>query len=362
MGATQRVSDGHGKDAMGLATLQEYLSNWTLEERKRVQVADTLLALAETSVRISEVVGRGALSAKLGRVVSRAGEFDEQKEIDLLTNSMIAEALKTAPVAALASEESPAPIVLKPDAPLLVATDPLDGSSNVDANVSFGTIFSILPSHPSSTGEAAFLRPGSHQLAAGFVVYGPQTVMVLTLGIGTHVFTLDRETRTYRITARTLSMPPETTEYAINSSNARHWDDPIRIYVHDCENGANGPRGQDFNMRWTGSPVADIYRILTRGGIYLYPGDRRKGFQQGRIRLIYEANPISWLIEQAGGRATTGRERVLDVVPTSLHQKTPLICGSRDEVDRVMRIYSGQEFKGDRSPLFGRRGLFRALP
>jgi fructose-1,6-bisphosphatase I len=362
MGATQRVSDGHGKDAMGLATLQEYLSNWTLEERKRVQVADTVLALAETSVRISEVVGRGALSAKLGRVVSRAGEFDEQKEIDLLTNSMIAEALKTAPVAALASEESPEPIVLQPDAPLLVATDPLDGSSNVDANVSFGTIFSILPSHPSSTGEAAFLRPGSHQLAAGFVVYGPQTVMVLTLGIGTHVFTLDRETRTYRITARTLSMPPETTEYAINSSNARHWDDPNRIYVHDCENGANGPRGQDFNMRWTGSPVADIYRILTRGGIYLYPGDRRKGFQQGRIRLIYEANPISWLIEQAGGRATTGRERVLDVVPTSLHQKTPLICGSRDEVDRVMRIYSGQEFKGDRSPLFGRRGLFRALP
>ncbi|HEY8193842.1 MAG TPA: class 1 fructose-bisphosphatase, partial [Hyphomicrobium sp.] len=140
------------------------------------------------------------------------------------------------------------------------------------------------------------------------------------------------------------------------------WDEPIRIYIHDCENGANGPRGHDFNMRWTGSPVADIYRILSRGGIYLYPGDRRKGFQQGRIRLIYEANPISWLIEQAGGRATTGRERVLDVVPIALHQKTPLICGSRNEVDRVMRIYSGQEFKGERSPLFGRRGLFRALP
>jgi fructose-1,6-bisphosphatase I len=347
---------------MGLVTLQEYLSDWTLEGRTRLQVADTLIALAETSIRISEVVGRGALGGKLGRVVSRAGEFDEQKEIDLLTNSMIADVLKSVPVAALASEESEEPILLRPDAPLFVATDPLDGSSNVDANISFGTIFSILPSHPSSVGGAAFLRPGSHQLAAGFVVYGPQTVLVLTVGVGTHIFTLDRETQTYRMTARNISLPPETAEYAINSSNARHWDDPIRIYIHDCENGANGPRGHDFNMRWTGSPVADIFRILTRGGIYLYPGDRRKGFQQGRIRLIYEANPFSWLIEQAGGRATTGHERVLDVVPTSLHQKTPLICGSREEVDRVMRIYSGQEFKGDRSPLFGRRGLFRALP
>lgn len=347
---------------MGLATLEEYLSDWTLEGRTRVQVADTVRALAETSIRIFELVGRGELGGKLGKVVSRAGEFDEQKEIDLLTNNMIAEALKSAPVAALASEEAEEPIVIRSDAPLLVATDPLDGSSNVDANVSFGTIFSVLPRHPTSVGEAAFLRPGSHQLAAGFVVYGPQTVLVLTVGVGTHVFTLDREARTYRMTTRNVSMSPETDEYAINSSNARHWDDPIRIYIHDCENGANGPRGHDFNMRWTGSPVADIYRILTRGGIYLYPGDRRKGFHQGRIRLIYEANPISWLIEQAGGRATTGRERVLDVVPAALHQKTPLICGSRNEVDRVMRIYSGQEFKGDRSPLFGRRGLFRALP
>jgi fructose-1,6-bisphosphatase I len=347
---------------MGLATLQEYLSDWTLEGRTRSQVADTLLALAETSTRISEVVGRGALSGKLGRVVSRAGEFDEQKEIDLLTNNMITEALRPVPVAALASEEAEKPIILQEDAPLLVATDPLDGSSNVDANVSFGTIFSILPRHPSSVGEAAFLRPGSHQLAAGFVVYGPQTTLVLTVGVGTHIFTLDKTTQTYHMTARSISMPLETTEYAINASNARHWDEPIRIYIHDCENGANGPRGHDFNMRWTGSPVADIYRILSRGGIYLYPGDRRKGFQQGRIRLIYEANPISWLIEQAGGRATTGRERVLDVVPIALHQKTPLICGSRNEVDRVMRIYSGQEFKGERSPLFGRRGLFRALP
>jgi fructose-1,6-bisphosphatase I len=347
---------------MGRATLKEFLSDWTLEGRTRGAVAETVLALADTSAALSELVGQGALGGDFGKVVAKAGEGDEQKEIDVLANTMIAEALKSAPVAAIVSEEEPLPIVLQPDAPLLVAIDPLDGSSNVDANVSFGTIFSVLPRHPSSTGEAAFLRPGSHQLAAGFFVYGPQTVLVLTVGLGTHVFTLDRPTRTYRMTARNVSVPPETNEYAINSSNARHWDDSIRIYIHDCENGANGPRGQDFNMRWTGSPVAEIYRILTRGGIYLYPGDRRKGFHQGRIRLIYEANPLSWIMEQAGARASTGRERVLDVVPTLLHQKTPLICGSRDEVDRVMRIYSGQEFKSERSPLFGRRGLFRALP
>lgn len=347
---------------MGLATLKEYLSNWTLDGRTRGQVADTVLAIAEASVNLSEIVARGALSAKLGRVVARAGESDEQKEVDVIANGLIIEALKAQPVAALASEEAEQPIAFRNDAPLLVATDPLDGSSNVDANVSVGTIFSVLPRHPSSTGEAAFLRPGSHQLAAGFFVYGPQTVLALTVGHGTQIFTLDRETRTYRLTTRNVAIPPEAEEYAINASNARHWDDPIRIYIHDCENGANGPRGHDFNMRWTGSPVADIYRILTRGGIYLYPGDRRKGFHQGRIRLIYEANPLAWIVEQAGGRATTGRERVLDVVPAALHQKTPLICGSRDEVDRVMRIYSGQEFKGDRSPLFGRRGLFRALP
>lgn len=347
---------------MGLPTLKEYLSNWTLDGRTRGQVAETVLALAEASAGLSELIGRGALGNKLGRVVARAGEIDEQKEIDVLANNTIAEALKTLPVAALASEESELPVAIQSDAPLLVATDPLDGSSNVDANVSVGTIFSILPRHPSSSGEAAFLRPGSHQLAAGFFVYGPQTVLALTVGHGTQIFTLDKVTRIYHLTTRNVSIPPEADEYAINASNARHWDDPIRIYIHDCENGANGPRGRDFNMRWTGSPVADVYRILTRGGIYLYPGDRRKGFHQGRIRLVYEANPLSWIVEQAGGRASTGRDRVLDVVPTALHQKTPLICGSRDEVDRVMRIYSGQEFKGERSPLFGRRGLFRALP
>ncbi len=346
---------------MSSVTLNDYLAAWTLDGATRGAVARTVEALAETTIAMSETVAKGALAGRLGRVTARAGEFDEQKEIDVLANASILAAMKSVPVAAVASEEMPEPMMLDPKAPLLVATDPLDGSSNVDANVSFGMIFSVLPRHPSSTGEAAFLRPGSHQLAAGLVVYGPQTVLVLTVGVGTHIFTLDREARSYTLSHKGVAIPAETTEYAINTSNARHWDEPIRIYVHDCENGADGPRAQDFNMRWTGSPVADIYRILSRGGIYLYPGDSRKGFHQGRIRLIYEANPMAWIVEQAGGRAMAGKERILDVVPASLHQKTPLICGSRDEVDRVVRLYSGQDLKGERSALFGRRGLFRAM-
>ena len=196
--------------------------------------------------------------------------------------------------------------------------------------------------------------------AAGIVVYGPATTFALTTGSGTQIFTLDRAARAYVLTHKNVTIPSATAEYAINASNARYWEEPIRMYVHDCENGTGGPRGQDYNMRWTGSPVADIYRILVRGGIYLYPGDSRKGFHQGRIRLIYEANPIAWLIEQAGGRATTGAGRLLDVVPVTLHQKTPLICGSSGEVDLVTRLVSGADFKSEKSALFSRRGLFRA--
>ncbi len=347
---------------MGFETLKEHLSDWALEGRTRSSVAETVEAIANATIEIAELVGRGALGGNISRVVGRVGELDEQKEIDVVANNAVLDALRAAPVAAIASEEAEQPIVLQEDAPLLVATDPLDGSSNVEANVSFGTIFSVQPRHPTLTGEAAFLRPGSRQLAAGFALYGPQTVFVLTLGFGTHIFTFDRADRTYRLTGRSIKIPSETAEYSINASNARYWEEAIRIYVHDCENGRDGPRGQDFNMRWTGSPVADIYRILVRGGIYLYPGDKRKGFHQGRIRMVYEANPIAWLIEQAGGRATTGTERLLDVVPVRLHQKAPLICGSRDEVDRVIRIFSGQHLKGEGSPLFGRRGLFRAVP
>jgi fructose-1,6-bisphosphatase I len=346
----------------GSTSLSTFLLDWSRNNSLRAAIVETIEALAASSIEMSGLVAGGALAGRFGRITARAGEFDEQKEIDVRANESILQALKRAPVAAFASEEMPEPVTLDDKAQLIVASDPLDGSSNVEANVSFGMIFSILPRHPTSVGVSAFLRPGSHQLAAGFVVYGPHTALVLTVGSGTHVFTLEPTTRTYYLTRTQVAISTTTDEYAINASNARYWDEPIRIYVHDCENGADGPRAQNFNMRWTGSPVADIFRIVTRGGIYLYPADSRKGFHQGRIRLIYEANPIGFIIEQAGGRATSGHERLLDVVPTTLHQKTPLICGSREEVDRVSRLYTGLEFKGDRSPLFGRRGLFRATP
>lgn len=347
-------------DGAGPVTLEKFLAEWSLGLATRSAVAATVGALAGTSAVMSERVAKGALLGRLGRVTARAGEFDEQKEIDVLANDAIIAALKGAPVAQFASEEMEAPVTLAENGAVIVAADPLDGSSNVDANVSFGMIFSILPAHPAAKGEAAFLRPGSHQLAAGIVIYGPATVFALTVGSGTHIFTFDREARAFLLTYKNVSIPPAANEYAINASNARYWEDPVRIFVHDCENGASGPRGKDYNMRWTGSPVADIYRILTRGGIYLYPGDARKGFHAGRIRLIYEANPIAWLIEQAGGRATTGPDRLLDLVPVSLHQKTPLICGSREEVDHLARLYTSGISKGEHSPLFGRRGLFRA--
>lgn len=353
----------HGTTGVSAFTLPEYLSAWSLGGVQRAAVAATIEALAGATIEISNLLAKGALAGRLGRVTARAGEFDEQKEIDLLANAKILSALQSAPVAALLSEELAEPVALEPKALLAVATDPLDGSSNSEANVSVGTIFSILPRPAQSnaaTPAASFLRPGKDQLAAGFAVYGPQTVLALTVGQGTQVFTLDAATGLYTLTHRDCVIPAETAEYAINASNARHWDDAVRMYIHDCENGVDGPRAKNFNMRWTGSPVADIFRILTRGGIYLYPGDRRKGFQNGRIRLIYEANPIAWLIEQAGGRATTGAARVLDIMPTAVHEKTPLICGSMSEVERVARLYSGEQMKSDHSPLFGRRGLFRA--
>ncbi|HEX9882323.1 MAG TPA: class 1 fructose-bisphosphatase, partial [Hyphomicrobium sp.] len=302
---------------------------------------------------------QGALAGPLGRGTGRHGEVDEQKEIDVLTNDRIVEAMRSAPVAAVASEEMEEPLLLDEERPLLVAIDPLDGSSNVDANASIGTIFTVLPALGNNGEASAFLQPGVNQLAGGFLIYGPQTVLVSSVGAGTQIFTLDRASETFVLTHPKLEIPLLTSEYAVNGSNSRHWDDPVRTYIEDCKRGKEGPRRRDFNMRWTGSPVVDIYRILSRGGIYLYPGDRRREFRNGRLRLIYEANPIAWIVEQAGGAASTGRERVLEVSPKALHQRTPLIAGSRSEVEHVVRLHDGLQIKGERSPLFSRRGLLR---
>lgn len=340
-------------------SLAAYFAGWAAGRPARLAVAAAVNALAGVSLEIAELLGLGALAGPLGRPTGKMGEVDEQKEIDVLANNRIVAALRGAPVAAVASEEMDGPVLLDEKAPLLVAVDPLDGSSNIDANASIGSIFTVLPALQHNDEPSAFLQPGVNQLAGGFFVYGPQTVLVVTVGAGTQIFTLDRRAATFVLTHPKVEIPLHTDEYAINDSNSRHWDDPVRTYIDDCQRGREGPRARDFNMRWTGSPVADIYRILSRGGIYLYPGDRRREFRNGRLRLIYEANPIAWVIEQAGGLASTGRERVLELKPTSLHQRVPLIAGSRMEVEHVIRLHDGSQIRGERSPLFSRRGLLR---
>jgi fructose-1,6-bisphosphatase I len=340
-------------------SLAGYFSGWARGRSARLAVAGVVGALADASLAIADVLGQGALAGQLGRSTGKRGDIDDQKEIDVLANDRIVTALRSAPVAAVASEEMEDPLLLDAKAPLLVAIDPLDGSSNADANASIGTIFTVLPALEHNEEPSAFLQPGVNQLAGGFFLYGPQIVLVVSVGAGTQIFTLDRNQQTFVLTHAKVEIPPRTSEYAINTSNARHWDDPIQTYVDDCKRGKDGPRGRDFNMRWTGTPVADIYRILSRGGIYLYPGDKRRDFRNGRLRLIYEANPIAWIVEQAGGAATTGRERVLEIAPKALHQRVPLIAGSRMEVEHAARLHDGSQIRGERSPLFSRRGLLR---
>jgi fructose-1,6-bisphosphatase I len=346
----------------GGITLEQHLGRWSAQDEQRLDIAATIVAVAGACRRISELIGAGALAGALGATRSEHGAGDTQKELDVLANDMLLAALLDAPVAALASEELDTAIPLDGGGPLLVAVDPLDGSSNIDTNVSVGTIFSVLPAPPNGAAQncSAFLQPGVRQLAAGYVIYGPQTALAVTTGDGTHVFTLDRRSGQFKLTAERVLVPASTREFAINASNHRHWDEPIRIYVDDCLKGTEGPRGEDFNMRWIASMVAEAHRVLARGGIYMYPGDLRDGYTRGRLRLIYEANPVAWLIEQAGGAASTGTGRILEIMPDAIHQRVPLIFGSRDEVNRLDRYHRDPYPLGERSPLFGRRGLFRS--
>jgi len=345
------------------ASLAQHLSAWAADSQERTAVAETVNALAGVCAALSRLIAHGALAGSaLGATRGDHGSGDVQKELDVHAHDMLVAGLSNLCVAALASEEMAEPIPLAPEGQLLVAVDPLDGSSNIDTNVSVGTIFSILPAptEGSRCDADAFLQTGVRQLAAGYAIYGPQTAFALTVGAGTHVFTLDRASGVFHLTAAHVRVPATTQEFAINASNHRYWDEPIRIYVDDCLKGAEGPRGADFNMRWIASMVAEAHRVLSRGGIYLYPADVRNGYRQGRLRLLYEANPIAWLIEQAGGAASTGHKRILDVQPRSLHQRIPLLFGSREEVARLDRYHLEPHPIGERSPLFGRRGLFRS--
>jgi fructose-1,6-bisphosphatase I len=319
-------------------TLFQHLDRYAQDDPLRRGAAAAVTAFAAASIEISELIGRGALAGITGDAVGGLNaDGDTQKDLDLRADEIIRRALKSVPYAALVSEEADGPEIGDPSALIAMAYDPLDGSSNIETNMPVGTIFSILPS---CSGEALFSGRGSDQLAAGFVVYGPQTSLVLTLGGGVDIFTLDRAQRSYLLTRKQVRIPVECAEYAINASNHRHWEQPVREFVEECLAGADGPRGKDFNMRWIASLVAEAYRILIRGGIFLYPSDARKNYAEGRLRLLYEAHPMALIFEQAGGGASTGRARILDLAAKTIHQRVPLIMGSFSKVQRIDLLHS----------------------
>ena len=341
-------------------TLEDHLTHWAAGDPARADVAAAILACAEAGRKLAELCALGPLAGDLAASLAANPSGDGQKELDRSAHDLFVAALRHAPVAVIGSEEAASPIVLRADGRLVVALDPLDGSSNIAVNAPLGSIFSILPVRADLPLESQWLRPGSDQLAAGFLIYGPETALVLSVGKGTDIFTLHRPSGVFLLTRAAIRLPRGTSEYAINASNYRHWEAPIRAYVDDCLAGAEGPRRVDFNTRWIASVVAEAYRILLRGGIYLYPGDARPGYREGRLRLVYEAAPLAFLIEQAGGAASDGVCPILARTPTALHQRIPLIFGAADKVARVGAYYAGELAIAERAPLFGRRGLFRS--
>lgn len=341
---------------------EAYLDRSVAADSSLGPAAKVLHAIASASIELSNLIGLGLLYGHLG--ASRAStntDGDVQKELDVVANDVFIDIFKRAPVGAVVSEELSEPLILDPGAPLAVAMDPVDGSSNIDTNVSIGTIFSILPMRPDAGRiEDHFLQPGRAQIAAGFVIYGPQTSIVFALGEGvTRIFTLDRRDRRFYEAKSHVKIPSESTEYAINASNYRHWDEPVRAYIDDCVQGAEGPMKRNHNMRWVGSLVADAYRIMLRGGVFLYPGDQRAGYGDGRLRLLYEANPVALIVERAGGAATDCVNPILDRKPNGIHARVPLVFGSAGPVDLLARYHNDPQFSAERAPLFGRRGLIR---
>ena len=390
---------------MSALTLEEFLDSHTSADPARAAVPAVVAELARAGRAVWRLAQDPEAQAFDTVETGTNPDGDTQIKLDLVADRIFLEAASRAPVAAYASEERAEPHAIDSGAPLALSVDPLDGSSNVDLNLSFGTIFSILPAICSSpakrgrgTGEAggggegharpstirplhhaahgppppspatgeepigpigSFLQPGSAQLAAGLIIYGPQLTLVLSLGQGTHTFVYSESAGDYRRIAADMRIPPQAKEFAINASNYRHWDDSVRLYFDDCVKGVHGPRERDYNMRWLASLVVEAYRILVRGGVFLYPADKRPGYGNGRLRLVYEANPVAFLMDQAGGAATNGVQPILSLTPESLHQRTPLVFGSGREVAKLTGYHTDPSALVERSPLFGRRGLFR---
>lgn len=310
--------------------LQQKKGNLTPE---LAQVIDTIAATCKT---IDQALQKGALAGILGSAGNENVQGETQKKLDVISNDYLIDALKVHPhVGGLASEELDDFTPAQENGEYLVLFDPLDGSSNIDINMCVGTIFSILPAKNAVTQAQDFMQAGTQQVAAGYVLYGPSTMMALTVGNGVAFFTLDPETQTFLLTTENVQVSADTQEFAINASNQRHWEQPVKQYIEELLAGKTSVREKDFNMRWVACMVGDVHRILCRGGIFLYPYDLKDPKKAGRLRLMYEANPMSMLIEQAGGASTTGRVRILEIEPTELHQRVPVIIGSKNEVERV---------------------------
>ncbi len=311
--------------------------------------------LARAAIALSRLISRNGLDGALGASAGTNTDGDTQKALDVIADDLFLIAARKGGVRHFASEEQDEVVALNPAGAFALAIDPLDGSSNIDTNVSVGTIFSIYDA--ATDPEASFCRPVSEQAGAGYVIYGPQTAMLLTFGQGVQRYVLDVEAGCFVLLDAQVAIPTDSSEFAINASNYRHWPKPIRSWVDDAVAGAEGPRGKNFNMRWIASLVAEVHRIMARGGIFLYPRDDRKGYENGRLRLLYECAPIAMLVAQAGGGATDGTALILAQRVERLHQRTPFIFGSEGKVARVTAYHDMPEAE---AALFGKRGLFRS--
>ena len=336
--------------------LEQYLASMAKQAGMHEDLASIILVIASTGAKLAKTIARQGLSAQSSGSFSKNAGGDNQKPLDILSHGLFVEALGKLPIGFIASEENDELIEIDADATLAVAIDPLDGSSNIDTNTSIGTVFSVLAADTTSL----FDKPlGDIQKASGFLFYGPQTRLILACGDGTHSFMLDPESDKFYLVDEALIIPAGQHEFAINTSNYRFWDDSVRYFIDDCIAGESGPLGEDFNMRWNASLVAEAYRILIRGGVFLYPGDSRPSYESGRLRLLYEALPLAFIIEQSGGLASDGIERILDMKLVSLHKRVPLIFGSSDRVQEVIDYISGDAVENTRFPLFENRSLFR---
>lgn len=343
------MAESHSTMTEHLVTLADFLTEQLKGFPEAEALKRLLVAVASASKEIAAMAAKGALTKNTVKLTSQNVQGETQMKLDVLANDVFIRQLSASgSVAGIVSEEMDSPAEVTTGGPFLVAFDPLDGSSNVPVNVSVGSIFSVLNAPRTHKPVVEdYLQVGTQQVAAGYALYGPSTLLVLTVGLGTHGFTYESERDDFLLTHFNMQVPIEATEFAINASNARFWDVPVQRYVENCQAGITGPRGKDFNMRWVASMVADVHRILIRGGVYLYPKDTKLPAREGRLRLLYEVNPMSMLVEQAGGKSSTGRQRMLDVIPEQVHQRIAVILGARQEVTLLERYY--QAFDADGS-------------